>query len=97
VDPEDTLMRCLEGWRVHYPLFFFLLRLFRDHAGGALCSLLNLLRGLKVEKGGGGAELADVSHLLLSTRVKGGRRGRFDGQHHIDAGIGLVPWIPRTP
>ena len=28
--------------------------------GGALCSLLNLLRGLKVEKGGGGAELADV-------------------------------------
>jgi hypothetical protein len=53
-------MRCLEGWRVHYPLFFFLLRLFRDHAGGALCSLLNLLRGLKVEKGGGGAELADV-------------------------------------
>ena len=60
MDPEDTLMRCLEGWRVHYPLFFFLLRLFRDHAGGALCSLLNLLRGLKVEKGGGGAELADV-------------------------------------
>ena len=53
-------MRCLEGWRVHCPLFFFLLRLFRDHAGGALCSLLNLLRGLKVEKGGGGAELADV-------------------------------------
>ena len=53
-------MRCLEGWRVHYPLFFFLLRLFRDHVGGALCSLLNLLRGLKVEKGGGGAELAGV-------------------------------------
>ena len=60
MDPEDTLMRCLEGRRVHCPLFFFLLRLFRDHAGGALCSLLNLLRGLKVEKGGGGAELADV-------------------------------------
>jgi hypothetical protein len=63
-------MRCLEGWRVHYPLFFFLLRLFRDHAGGALCSLLNLLRGLKVEKGGGGAGACGCSHLLLSTRVK---------------------------
>ena len=50
-------MRCLEGWRVHYPLFFFLLRLFRDHVGGALCSLLNLLRGLKVEKEGGGADV----------------------------------------
>jgi hypothetical protein len=29
MDPEDTLMRCLEGWRVHFPLFVFLLWLFR--------------------------------------------------------------------
>jgi hypothetical protein len=69
MDPEDTLMRCLEGWRVHCPLFFFLLRLFRAHVGGALCSLLNLLRGLKVEKGGGGVELVDVL-TFFCLRVK---------------------------
>jgi hypothetical protein len=74
VDPEDTLTRCLEGWRVHCPLFFFLLRLFRaQYAGGALCSLLNLLRGLKVEKGGGGAELADVlTFFCLRVKVAAG-------------------------
>ena len=73
MDPEDTLMRCLEGRRVRCPLFFFLLRLFRDHAGGALCSLLNSLRGLKVEKGGGGAELADVlTFFCLRVKVAAG-------------------------
>jgi len=59
----------------------------------------------------GGGELGDVlSFFCLRVKVAAGavsagsttltlvgRRGRFGGQHHIDAGIGLVLWIPRTP
>jgi hypothetical protein len=65
MDPKDTLMHCSEGWRVRYLIFLFLLRLFQAHVRSALCSSLNPLHGLKVEKGGGSG-IGGISHLPLS-------------------------------
>jgi hypothetical protein len=63
--PEETLMRCSKGWRVHCPLLFFLLRLFQAHLRSTVCSSLNPLHEPKVEKGEGSG-VGGHSHLPLS-------------------------------